>query len=295
MNQQPVERRSAANLHLTILVDLGLKHGRKFGDQSAFALFSKHDIPRAVALRVCWNGTAPSAARQSRASGLLGTAACGQPALTHVAAIADAKSHSARLGDAVLVRRFQEGDTESYSRLASKYQGKLMRLIARIVPNRADAEEVVQEAMIRAYKALPEFRGDSAFYTWLFTITMNTALNFRKSEHRRANVAVASGGHDEDEQYHLHEAADIHTPVAELEHKQLLHALDATLDAMPQHLAAPLILCQIDGMSYDEIAAFIGCPTGTVRSRIFRARELIAARLKPWIDPQLPPRPPNKR
>lgn len=292
MNRQPVERRSSANLHLTILVDLGLKHGRKFGDQSAYALFSKHDVPRAVALRVCWNGTAPSAVRQSRAVGLLGAPACLRRAQTDVGPIPDAKLHGARLRDGTLVRRFQEGETESYSRLALKYQGKLMRLIARIIPNRADAEEVVQEALIRAYKALPEFRGDSAFYTWLFTITMNTALNFRKTEQRRAHVAV--GAYDDDEQYHPQEAADIRTPGVELEHKQQLLALDATLDAIPQHLAAPLILCQIEGMSYDEIADFIGCPTGTVRSRISRARELIAARLKPLMDP-LPPRPPSKR
>lgn len=189
-----------------------------------------------------------------------------------------------RADDEVLVARFQSGDTAAFSLLVQKYQDKLMRVVSRLVHNRPDAEDVVQETFIRAYRALPQFRGESGFYTWLFTIGMNAAKNFRITQVRKFDVWLQSGADPDDPSYEGPVSVDMNSPMAELETKQLIAALNSVLDAMPEHLSIPLILCQIEGMSYEDIATTMQCPTGTVRSRIFRARELIATKLAPLVD-----------
>lgn len=201
-------------------------------------------------------------------------------------AVARSRSWQQRIEDHSLVLRFQAGETEAFSVLASKYQGKLMRVVSRLIQDRADAEDVVQDALIRAYRALPAFRGDSAFYTWLFTIGMNLAKNFKKMKARRACLSVTCQGHPDDDANEQPVAVDVHTPLAELEQKQLVRALNEILDTLPAHLSSPLILCHIEGMSYEEISHVMSCPLGTVRSRIFRAREIIGLKLAPLCGPR---------
>lgn len=206
--------------------------------------------------------------------------------MTRGRTVARSRSWQQRIEDQCLVSRFQAGETEAFSILASKYQGKLMRVVSRLIQDRADAEDVVQEALIRAYRALPAFRGDSAFYTWLFTIGMNLAKNFRKRTAKRACLSVRCQGHPDDDVHEQPVAVDMHTPMAELEQKQLLQALNEILDTLPAHLSSPLILCHIEGMSYEEISHVMSCPLGTVRSRIFRARELICLKMAPLLGPR---------
>lgn len=183
--------------------------------------------------------------------------------------------------DDLLIQRFQAGEREVFNLLAAKYQGKLMRLVSRLIHNKADAEEVVQDALIRAYRALPGFRREAAFYTWLFQIALNVARNFKKRESLMADVSVKLRL-DDDEQ-HL-EIVDDHSPASSLENKQTVAALNNALDNMPSKLSGPLLLREFEGMSYDEIAQVLSCPIGTVRSRISRARELIAAKLLPMLE-----------
>jgi RNA polymerase sigma-70 factor (ECF subfamily) len=190
-----------------------------------------------------------------------------------------------RAEDDVIVARFQAGDSTAFGQLVEKYQHRLMRVVSRLIHNQADAEDIVQEAFIRAYRALPEFRGEAAVYTWLFTIAMNAAKNFRVTAARKADVWVQPDVDDHDEE--LPVSVDLHTPVAELEAKQLVVAFNKLIDVMPEHLSMPLILRELEGMSYEDIAATMECPIGTVRSRIFRARELIMVKLSPLLDSQL--------
>ena len=183
--------------------------------------------------------------------------------------------------DDLLIDRFQAGESAAFNLLAAKYQGKLLRVVSRLVRNRADAEEVVQETLVRAYRALPRFRREAAFYTWLFQIALNVARNFRKKEHLMADVSVKLYlENDEQHEYGL-VLIDDHTPAESMENKQAIAALNRALDRLPLKLSGPLMLREFEGMGYAEIAQVMSCPIGTVRSRIARARQRIAERMLP--------------
>ena len=185
--------------------------------------------------------------------------------------------------DQQFVERTQRGDKHAYELLVVKYQRRLARLISRFVRDAAEVEDVTQEAFIKAYRALPTFRGESAFYTWLYRIGINTAKNYLLALKRRAptstqfNVDEAEGF---DEAELLQEVS---TPENELMSKQVVEVVNSSLQQLPDDLRSALTLREIDGLSYEEIADVMDCPIGTVRSRIFRAREAIAENLRPLL------------
>jgi len=186
--------------------------------------------------------------------------------------------------DQVLVERAQGGDKHAFDLLVSKYQRKLGRLLSRFIRDPAEVEDVSQEAFIKAYRALPSFRGDSAFYTWLYRIGINTAKNYLVSQGRRAPTTTEF---DNDEAETFDDASqlrDINTPESLLLTKQIGQTINDAMDALPEELRAAIVLREIDGMSYEEIASIMDCPIGTVRSRIFRAREAVAGKLRPLLD-----------
>ncbi len=185
--------------------------------------------------------------------------------------------------DQQLVERAQRGDKHAFELLVAKYQRRLGRLISRFVRNSAEVEDVTQDAFIKAYRALPAFRGDSAFYTWLYRIGINTAKNYLVAQGRRA---PASTPFDTEEAEDFEDAALLHevaTPENELMSKQVVEVVNSSLQELPDDLRTALTLREIEGLSYEEIAAVMDCPIGTVRSRIFRAREAIAANLRPLL------------
>lgn len=185
--------------------------------------------------------------------------------------------------DQQLVERAQRGDKHAFGLLVAKYQRRLGRLISRFVRNAAEAEDVTQDAFIKAYRALPAFRGDSAFYTWLYRIGINTAKNHLVSQGRRVPTSTpfdSEDAEDFEDAALLHEVA---TPENELMSKQVVAVVNSSLQELPDDLRTALTLREIEGLSYEEIAAVMGCPIGTVRSRIFRAREAIATNLRPLL------------
>jgi len=186
--------------------------------------------------------------------------------------------------DQALVERAQNGDKQAFGLLVSKYQRKLNRLLSRLIRDPAEVEDVTQEAFVKAYRALPSFRGDSAFYTWLYRIGVNTAKNYLVSQSRRAPTATEvdseeAEGYEEGEQLR-----DINTPEHLLLTKQIGQTVNAAMEALPEELRTAIMLREIEGLSYEEIATIMECPIGTVRSRIFRAREAVAERLRPLLD-----------
>jgi RNA polymerase sigma-70 factor (ECF subfamily) len=186
--------------------------------------------------------------------------------------------------DQLLVERVRDGDKQAFDLLVAKYQRRLMRLLSRIVHDPSEAEDVVQETFIKAYRALRHFRGDSAFYTWLYRIGINTAKNFLATQGRRVPTSSdADGEHAEafNDGEHLR---DINTPESMLASKQIAQTVNAAMDALPVDLRTAIALREIEGLSYEEISDIMACPIGTVRSRIFRAREVIAEKLKPLLD-----------
>ena len=189
-----------------------------------------------------------------------------------------------READLLLVERVQAGDREAFGLLVSKYQRKLLRLVMRLVRDTAEAEDVTQEAFIKAYRALPNFRGESAFYTWLYRIGINTAKNWLVAHGRR--MPTVSDISDDDTEG-IEEGVllrDDETPDRVLMSRQIGETVNAAMEALPEDLRTAISLREIEGMSYEEIAQVMDCPIGTVRSRIFRAREAIAARLRPLLD-----------
>jgi RNA polymerase sigma-70 factor (ECF subfamily) len=185
--------------------------------------------------------------------------------------------------DQQLVLRAQGGDKRAFELLVIKYQRKLGRLLSRFVRDPAEVEDVAQEAFIKAYRALPTFRGDSAFYTWLYRIAINTAKNYLVAMGRRAPTST---GVDIDEAENFEDAdqlRDTNTPETEFEGKEIAGAVNKAMDALPEDLRTAITLREIEGLSYEEIANVMNCPIGTVRSRIFRAREAIAAELRPLL------------
>jgi len=185
--------------------------------------------------------------------------------------------------DQQLVERAQRGDKHAFELLVLKYQRKLARLLSRFIRDPAEVEDVSQEAFIKAYRALPSFRGDSAFYTWLYRIGINTAKNYLVSLGRRAPTTTEF----DSEEAESFEGAELlrttHTPESELHSKQVAQAVNAAMSELPEELRTAITLREIEGLSYEEIAGIMNCPIGTVRSRIFRARESIAEKLRPLL------------
>jgi RNA polymerase sigma-70 factor (ECF subfamily) len=188
--------------------------------------------------------------------------------------------------DQLLVERVQQGDKHAFELLVAKYQRKLGRLLSRFIRDPSEVEDVAQEAFIKAYRALPSFRGDSAFYTWLYRIGINTAKNYLVAQGRRAPTTTEF---DAEEAEGFEEAAqlrDLNTPEAELMSKEIAGTVNRAMDGLPDELRTAITLREIEGMSYEDIANIMNCPIGTVRSRIFRAREAIAEQLRPLLGTQ---------
>ena len=190
--------------------------------------------------------------------------------------------------DAQLVARAKGGDPKAFEMLVVKYQRRIERLIARMVRDVDLVQDIAQESFIRAYRALPQFRGDSAFYTWLYRIAVNTAkkaLVDLKRDPLVTESARAGMNDDDDETSRVErELTDGETPEAVLASKEIAHAVNAAIEALSEDLRQAITLREIEGLSYEEIAELMNCPIGTVRSRIFRARESIAQRLRPLLD-----------
>ena len=190
---------------------------------------------------------------------------------------------SARADDQLLVERVQRGDKRAFDLLVLKYQHKIVKLVMRYVRDPTDALDVSQEAFIKAYRALPNFRGDSAFYTWLYRIAINTAKNHLVVMKRRP-VDVDIDLQDP-QAYELNaRMQDSDTPDAIAQREELRETVEAAIDSLPEELRVAIVLREIDGLSYEEIARSMECPVGTVRSRIFRAREAIEGRIKTLLD-----------
>ena len=185
--------------------------------------------------------------------------------------------------DQQLVVRAQQGDKRAYELLVLKYQRKLARLLSRLVRDPAEVEDVTQEAFIKAYRALPSFRGDSAFYTWLYRIAINTAKNYLVAMGRRAPTSTGFDHEDAENFEDADQLRDLNTPENELQGKEIAAVVNRAMDALPEDLRTAITLREIDGLSYEEIASVMNCPIGTVRSRIFRAREAIATELRPLL------------
>ena len=184
--------------------------------------------------------------------------------------------------DQQLVQRAQRGDLRAFDLLVLKYQGRIAALVSRSVSDAGEVEDVTQEAFIKAYRALGKFRGDSAFYTWLYRIAANAAKNHLVAKGRRPGAdATIEDAEGFEEGGMLSESA---SPEALAMGNELAEVVESALNALPDELKAALMLREFDGLSYDDIADVLGCPVGTVRSRIFRAREAIDQRVKEQIS-----------
>jgi RNA polymerase sigma-70 factor (ECF subfamily) len=188
--------------------------------------------------------------------------------------------------DQQLVERAQRGEKHAFELLVSKYQRKLARLLSRFIRDATEVEDVTQEAFIKAYRALPSFRGDSAFYTWLYRIGINTAKNYLVAMGRRAPTTTEFDSEEAESFEDGDQLRDLNTPENLLMSKQVAETVNQTLAELPEELRTAITLREIEGLSYEDIANIMNCPIGTVRSRIFRAREAIAERLKPMIGTQ---------
>jgi RNA polymerase sigma-70 factor (ECF subfamily) len=186
--------------------------------------------------------------------------------------------------DQQLVERAQGGDKQAFGLLVSKYQRKLGRLLSRFIRDPGEVEDVAQEAFIKAYRALPSFRGDSAFYTWLYRIGINTAKNYLVAMGRRAPTTTEFDADEAESFEDGDQLRDINTPESVLASKEIAATVQKAMEDLPDELRTAIELREIEGLSYEEIASIMNCPIGTVRSRIFRAREAIAARLRPLVD-----------
>jgi RNA polymerase sigma-70 factor, ECF subfamily len=189
--------------------------------------------------------------------------------------------------DAPLIDRVKQGDVKAFEMLVVKYQRRVERLVARMVRDVDIVQDITQETFIRAYRAIPQFRGESAFYTWLYRIAVNTAKKALLQLKRDPLVTESArlSRDDEDETSRVeNELTDGETPDAVLASKQVARAVNLAVEALSEDLRQAITLREIEGLSYEEIAEMMNCPIGTVRSRIFRAREAIAQRLRPLLD-----------
>jgi RNA polymerase sigma-70 factor, ECF subfamily len=185
--------------------------------------------------------------------------------------------------DQQLVERVQAGDRSAFNLLVLKYQHRVLKLVGRFVSDAAEAEDVAQEAFLKAYRALASFRGDSAFYTWLYRIAINTAKNALVSSRRRP-VDFDLDLQDP-EQYDRHaKLKDADTPEGVLLTDEIREVVEKAMEQLPEDLRTAIVLRELEGLSYEEIAEAMDCPVGTVRSRIFRAREAIDKKLKPLLE-----------
>lgn len=192
---------------------------------------------------------------------------------------------SEREVDQLLVERVQKGDKKAFDVLVGKYQHKIISLVSRYVSDHAEAMDVAQEAFIKAYRALKGFRGDSAFYTWLYRIAINTAKNHLVAQSRRPPLSDIDAG--DAEQYQVDtRLKDRGSPEHELLREEIEQTIHSAISDLPNDLRVAITLREMEGMSYEEIATAMDCPIGTVRSRIFRAREAIDQRLRPLLDNQ---------
>lgn len=185
--------------------------------------------------------------------------------------------------DQQLVERVQRGDSRAFDLLVRKYQHKIVSVIGRYVSDWSEAQDVSQEAFLRAYRAIQAFRGDSAFYTWMYRIAINTAKNYLVSQGRRPptdDIPIDDAA--------IHEGSlrlrDMATPEREMMRQEIEQTVFATVEALPEELRVAITLREVDGLSYEEIAETMNCPIGTVRSRIFRAREAIDTQLRPLLS-----------
>jgi RNA polymerase sigma-70 factor (ECF subfamily) len=220
----------------------------------------------------------------AQAQGPLGNFPNGSESIQRAVSRPDPGEERARMGadvsDLSLVRRVQRGDKGAFDALVLKYQHKLVKLVMRYVRNPAEAEDIAQEAFIKAYRALPQFRGDSAFYTWLYRIAINTAKNAVVSRDR-SPIEYDLDRTNTDESYDMQgRMKDSETPEALVLTDEIRSTVNAAIDALPEDLRTAIVLRELEGLSYEEIAEAMACPVGTVRSRIFRAREAIDRRLR---------------
>jgi RNA polymerase sigma-70 factor (ECF subfamily) len=186
--------------------------------------------------------------------------------------------------DLSLVRRVQRGERGAYDLLVLKYQHKVVKLVMRYLRNPADAEDVAQEAFVKAYRALPQFRGDSAFYTWLYRIAINTAKNALAARERNpVSYELDLQGTDDSSDV-VSRLKDPETPEGLALTEEIRDTVNHAIGELPEDLRTAIVLRELEGMSYEEIAASMDCPVGTVRSRIFRAREAIDRRLREVFD-----------
>jgi RNA polymerase sigma-70 factor (ECF subfamily) len=189
--------------------------------------------------------------------------------------------------DAPLIERVKRGDVKAFEMLVVKYQRRIERLIGRMVRDTDLVQDIAQETFIRAYRAIPQFRGESAFYTWLYRIAVNAAkkaLVEMKRDPIVTESARASRDDDDETSRVENELSDGETPEALLASKEIAATVNASIDALSEDLRQAITLREIEGLSYEEIAEVMNCPIGTVRSRIFRAREAIALKLRPLLD-----------
>ncbi len=189
--------------------------------------------------------------------------------------------------DAELVARVQRGDKKAFDLLVLKYQRKIMRLLSRMVRDPHEVEDVAQEAFIKAYRALPQFRGDSAFYTWLYRIAINTARNWLAARGRQPSTPNALETEDGETFNQTDNLTDNSTPESLAASREIAETVNAAMMALPEELRTAIVMREMEGMSYEDIAQSMNCPIGTVRSRIFRAREAIATRLRPLLGTDL--------
>lgn len=182
--------------------------------------------------------------------------------------------------DKELVQQVQQGDKRAFDLLVIKYQRRIMRLLTRMISDPAEVEDVAQETFIKAYRALPQFRGDSNFYTWLYRIAINSARNWQAARGRRPLVAHEFENEEGETFSSLDTLTDINTPESMLVSRQVADTVNAAINQLAPELRTAIVLREIEGLSYEEIAQTMDCPIGTVRSRIFRARETIAEQLR---------------
>ena len=185
--------------------------------------------------------------------------------------------------DKALVERVQRGDKKAFDLLVLKYQTKIVKLVSRYVRDQGDALDVTQDAFLKAYRALPNFRGESAFYTWLYRIAINTAKNHLVTMSRRPAEVDLSGGDDDETQLDSLQK-EMETPENLLLTKEIQDTIIQTIERLPDDLRTAITLRELEGLSYEEIATVMDCPIGTVRSRIFRAREAIDNQLQPLLE-----------
>ena len=186
--------------------------------------------------------------------------------------------------DTELVARVQQGDKSAFDLLVLKYQHRIVKLVGRYVREPADALDVTQDAFLKAYRALPNFRGESAFYTWLYRIAINTAKNHLVAA-ARSPSDVDLGSNEDGEQFEIEDMqSTLETPERLLLTEEIRQTVIDAIGKLPDDLRTAIMLREVDGLSYEEIATVMDCPIGTVRSRIFRAREAVDLRLKPLLE-----------